>query len=125
MKIIKFPKMSYTNIHIRAKCSCGCKVVLEDMSDIIYLKGLNYQTPVIDYGWICPWCHTERKLSEYICHKISKKLSKQGVNLHNYVVLCDSIQFNFPLPSPPTDARENPISSMQALQQMGVPLPKT
>lgn len=104
MQILKTPKILLSktskDFNIKAKCICGCKCILEDAFDILYVTGFengtSHSLPDIWYGYYCPSCGALTKLSERNNKKITKILMKRGgVNINKYITSADKLNFRF------------------------------
>jgi hypothetical protein len=75
MIVLKFPHAKKEKkIHIKAKCPCGTKVLINDISDIVYMGPSTYvglfRDPEVDFGYMCPNCEEICKLSDNANYKI-------------------------------------------------------
>lgn len=104
MEILKTPKIILSktskDFHIKAKCICGCKCLLEDAFDISYIRGYENNTshtpPDISYGYYCPSCGALTELSERNNKKITKLIMKRGgVNINEYIASANELNFRF------------------------------
>ena len=104
MQILKTPKIILSktpkDFHIKAKCICGCKCLLEDAFDICYISGfkniMSHALPDIWYGYYCPSCGALTKLSERNNKKITKLIMKRGgVNINKYITSANELNFRF------------------------------
>ena len=103
MQILKMPKIilkTSKDFHIKAKCICGCKCLLEDAFDICYIHGFEnsmpHTLPDIWYGYYCPSCGALTKLSERNNNKITKLIMKRGgININEYITDANELNFRF------------------------------
>ena len=103
MQILKTPKIilkTSKDFHIKAKCICGCKCLLEDAFDISYIRGyennMSHTPPDISYGYYCPSCGALTDLSERNNRKITKLIMKRGgVNINEYIASANELNFRF------------------------------
>lgn len=96
MIVLKFPHAKKEKkIHIKAKCPCGTKVLINDISDIVYMGHSTYiglfRDPEADFGYMCPNCEEICKLSDNANYKIANALRKQGINMAKYNSICSSV----------------------------------
>ena len=101
MRILKLPKIKLNNdkLHITSKCLCGCKTLIEEPQDVVFIRGFTWSfnsTPEVTFGYTCPSCNTEIELSESANKKIVKYISKRNyINMNTYVDSCSRINIDF------------------------------
>ena len=125
MQILKSPKVilkSSKDFHIKAKCICGCKCLLEDAFDICYVSGFEnsmpHTLPDIWYGYYCPSCGALTKLSERNNNKITKLIMKRGgININEYIASANELNFRYEMGYHDTDDAE------KIYEMMGKELP--
>ena len=89
MKILKYPnKTGFGKLHIKHKCSCGLKVLIESMKDICYIR---QDLGDIVFGYVCPNCEKVNTLSEWRNCKICAKIESMGMNIDKYRRTCSEI----------------------------------
>lgn len=129
MQILKTPKIilkTSKDFHIKAKCICGCKCLLEDAFDICYIRGFEnsmpHTLPDIWYGYYCPSCGALTKLSERNNNKITKLIMKRGgVNINEYIASANELNFRYEMGYHDTDDAEK-IYEMMVEDKVPLPI---
>lgn len=126
MKIITLPKVKKKKdpFKVKAKCVCGCKVLLDDPIDVSYVTGYTgiSDIPYITYGYVCPSCETFQELSEHASNKITRAISKNnGINIRSYMNTCSDICIDYHVYGTMMHDYDMDIYTMM---ELGLPLPK-
>lgn len=83
-KMWRFPKIKHV-------CTCGIKVLLDDLTDIIYTNDWEYSfldRRILMFGYICPCCDSFVKLNKRNSHRVCRYLKKKGIDMDAYRNLC-------------------------------------
>lgn len=88
-KMWRFPKIKHV-------CTCGTKVLLDDLTDIIYTNHWEidfFDRQILMFGYICPCCDSFVKLNKRNSHRVYRYLKKKGIDMDAYKILCQDLKY--------------------------------
>lgn len=85
----RFPKIKHA-------CACGTKVLIDDLTDIIYTNHYEidfFDRRILMFGYICPCCDSFVKLNKRNSHRVCRYLKKKGIDMDGYRILCHDLNY--------------------------------
>lgn len=116
MKIIKYPNVKHNcELKFKYKCLCGLKILIEDLSDVVFIRN-ELGDPV--FGYYCPNCNHLNAFGSFRNWCIANKIKANGFDIRTYKEICYDVNFAFEMFPDKTES-----SRGEMLLNRGLPIP--